>query len=177
MDTILFVWNQNFTRDGEKCTKDSWTVTEAKSNLHGQLIRIRQACEELSWNHRTSAPHRAETNGIAERAVRPSKRRNISSIVFMWTRGKVMVIFYGMLLLSARRLAPLRRRENSIWKTLWRIILRTYFTTWCTCGISSIWQESITRDFSGICFDRGRNLERRFWLLTLKNWKIWTHQK
>ena len=29
-----------------------------------------QACEDLSWNHRTSTPHRFETNGIAERAVR-----------------------------------------------------------------------------------------------------------
>ena len=27
------------------------------------------ACEDLSWNHCTSAPHRSETNGIAERAV------------------------------------------------------------------------------------------------------------
>ena len=30
-------------------------------------------CEELSWNHRTSTPHRSETNGIAERAVRRVK--------------------------------------------------------------------------------------------------------
>ena len=29
--------------------------------------------EELSWNHRTSTPHRSETNGIAERAVRRVK--------------------------------------------------------------------------------------------------------
>ena len=28
------------------------------------------ACEDLSWNHCTSTPHRSETNGIAERAVR-----------------------------------------------------------------------------------------------------------
>ena len=28
------------------------------------------SCEELSWNHRTSTPHRSETNGISERAVR-----------------------------------------------------------------------------------------------------------
>ena len=29
--------------------------------------------EEFSWNHRTSTPHRSETNGIAERAVRRVK--------------------------------------------------------------------------------------------------------
>ena len=28
-----------------------------------------KSCEDLSWNHRTSTPHRSETDGIAERAV------------------------------------------------------------------------------------------------------------
>ena len=33
-------------------------------------LEFGKACENLSWNHCTSAPHRSETNGIAERAVR-----------------------------------------------------------------------------------------------------------
>ena len=81
MDTILYVWNQNFTRDGEKSTKVSWTVT-------GQLIRIWQACEELSWNHRTSRPHRAETNGIAERAVRRVKEGTSAVLLQSGLHGK-----------------------------------------------------------------------------------------
>ena len=32
-----------------------------------------KVCEDLSWNHCTSTPHRSETNGIAERAVRKVK--------------------------------------------------------------------------------------------------------
>ena len=32
-----------------------------------------KACEDLSWNHCTSTPHRSETKGIAERAVRRVK--------------------------------------------------------------------------------------------------------
>ena len=32
-----------------------------------------KASEDLSWNHCTSTPHRSETNGIAERAVRRVK--------------------------------------------------------------------------------------------------------
>ena len=30
-------------------------------------------CEDESWNHSTSTPHRSETNGIAERSVRRTK--------------------------------------------------------------------------------------------------------
>ena len=33
----------------------------------------RTSCEELSWDHCTSTPHRSETNAISERAVRRVK--------------------------------------------------------------------------------------------------------
>ena len=33
-------------------------------------LEFGKACEDLPWNHCTSTPHRSETNGIAERAVR-----------------------------------------------------------------------------------------------------------
>ena len=36
-------------------------------------LEFGKACEELSWNLCTSTPHRSETNGIAERAVRRVK--------------------------------------------------------------------------------------------------------
>ena len=36
-------------------------------------LEFGKACEELSWNHCTSTPHRSETNGNAERAVRRVK--------------------------------------------------------------------------------------------------------
>ena len=36
-------------------------------------LEFGKACEDLSWNHCTSKPHRSETNGIAERAVRRVK--------------------------------------------------------------------------------------------------------
>ena len=32
-------------------------------------LEFGKACEDLSWNHCTSTPHRSETDGIAERAV------------------------------------------------------------------------------------------------------------
>ena len=36
-------------------------------------LEFGKACEDLSWNHGTSRPHRSETNGTAERAVRRIK--------------------------------------------------------------------------------------------------------
>ena len=36
-------------------------------------LEFGKACEDLSWNHCTSTPHRSETNGIAERALRRVK--------------------------------------------------------------------------------------------------------
>ena len=36
-------------------------------------LEFGKSCEELYWNHRTSTPHRSETNGIAEGAVRRVK--------------------------------------------------------------------------------------------------------
>ena len=36
-------------------------------------LEFGKSCEELSWNHCTSTPHRSETKGIAERAVRRVK--------------------------------------------------------------------------------------------------------
>ena len=36
-------------------------------------LEFGRSCQEQSWNHCTSTPHRSETNGIAERAVRRVK--------------------------------------------------------------------------------------------------------
>ena len=37
------------------------------------FLEFGKACEDLPWNHCTSTPHRSETNGIADRAVRRVK--------------------------------------------------------------------------------------------------------
>ena len=40
-----------------------------------------KSCQELSWNHCTSTPHRSETNGIAERTIRRVKEET-SAVLF-----------------------------------------------------------------------------------------------
>ena len=62
-----------------------------------------KACEELFWNHCKSTPHRSETNGIAERAVRRIKEGTFASGVAIRLGRKLVGGFHGMLLLSAER--------------------------------------------------------------------------
>ena len=43
----------------------------------GNSLESGQSFQDLSWNHRTSTPHRSETTGNAKRAARTVKRRNL----------------------------------------------------------------------------------------------------
>ena len=47
-------------------------------------LEFGKACEELTWNHFSSTPHRLETNGIAERAVRRVKE---GTSAVLWQLG------------------------------------------------------------------------------------------
>ena len=44
-------------------------------------LEFGKACEDLSWNHCTSTPHRSKTNGIAERAVRRVKEGTSAALL------------------------------------------------------------------------------------------------
>ena len=65
--TVVPVQNQKLLRKHKGACKSSWSQIGKKS------LEFGKACEDLSWNHCTSTPHRSETNGIAERAVRRVK--------------------------------------------------------------------------------------------------------
>ena len=53
-------------------------------------LKFGKSCEECSWNHCTSTPHRSATNGIgiAERAVRRVKERT-SAVLWMKIGGQL----------------------------------------------------------------------------------------
>ena len=62
---VVSVQNKNFG-----VCKSSWSpIGSLKSLYTNNSLEFGKACEDLSWNHCTSTPHRSETNGIAERAV------------------------------------------------------------------------------------------------------------
>ena len=66
-------------------------------------LEFGKACEDLSWNHCTSTPHRSETNGIDERAVRRVKEGTSAALLQSGLNEMLVGRFYGMLHLSAKR--------------------------------------------------------------------------
>ena len=65
---------QNFTKKPREVCKSSWNPNRKPKVIYtDNSLEFGKACEDLSWNHCTSTPHRSETNGIAERAVRRVK--------------------------------------------------------------------------------------------------------
>ena len=61
------------TKTSRETEKSSRKLLEPKENYTDNSLEFGKVCEELLWNHCTSFPHRSETNGIAERAVRRVK--------------------------------------------------------------------------------------------------------
>ena len=73
MDSVVSVQNKNCSGNPEKLAKVLGTREETLSHLHRQFLGIRQSWWRSFLNNCTSTPHRSETNGIAERAVRRVK--------------------------------------------------------------------------------------------------------
>ena len=62
------------SQETQRSLKSSWSPTGILKSFTLTIpLEFGKACEDLSWNHCTSTPHRSETNGIAERAVRRVK--------------------------------------------------------------------------------------------------------
>ena len=96
MDPGVSVQKQNFTITQRSLQKFLEPERKPKVIYTYNSLEFGKACEDLSWNHCTSTPHRSETNGIAERAVRRVKE-GTSAVLLLVGR------FYGMLHLSAKR--------------------------------------------------------------------------
>ena len=74
MDPGVSVQKQNFTRNPEKLAKVPGSPNRKPKVIYtDNSLEFGKACEDLSWNHCTSTPHKSETNGIVERAVRRVK--------------------------------------------------------------------------------------------------------
>ena len=128
-----------------------------------------KCCEDLSWNHCTSTPHRSETNGIPKRAVRRIKE-GTSAVLWQsglhekWWADPMECHCY---LRNIRDLLsdgktpyerPFGMPFNKPGDTVWsdgRISPQLMFSTYRT---TSIWSKSLARKIPWICVAREENL-------------------
>ena len=89
------LWYKIWQNNGYNPTRAKQTSQETQRSLKKFLepdgkpkviytdnsLEFGKYCEEISWNHCTSTPHRSETNGIAERAVRRVKEGTSSVLL------------------------------------------------------------------------------------------------
>ena len=136
-------WNQSYPRINKILTWDEEMLVKVLEPSHrpnventDNSMEFGKACEDLSWNHRTSTLHHSKTKGIAERAVRRVKEGTsavflISSIATVRTGWKV-----GGL-----------GQEDATWKTIWRTIQRANNILWSNGWISSHFTERSGQEF------------------------------
>ena len=153
-------------------------------------LEFGKACHDLSWNHCTSTPHRSETNGIAERAVRRVKE-GTSAVLLQsglnenwWADSMECETYLRIVtdLLSDGK-TPYERRFGQPFRgpmIPFGSSVEYLLPYFCEGPVKnpSIWKESLTWIVPRIRIVRGRNLEGvTYWLETLRSWKRWTHQK
>ena len=64
------------SQETDKSSRNFFQPSEKPKVIYAlNPLEFGKSCEDPSWNHRTSTPHRSETNGIAERAVCRTKER------------------------------------------------------------------------------------------------------
>ena len=129
-------------------------------------LEFGKACEDLSWNHCTSTPHRSETNGIAERAVRRVNLQCCCSQVWMNNGGQIpwnafpicetFKISYLMGRLHAKGVL-----EDLFMDRLFHLVHWLSIILNCEGPVKnpSIWKESLTWIVPRIRSVRGVNLE------------------
>ena len=165
-------------------------------------LEFGKACEDLSWNQCTPTPHRSETNGIAERAVRRVKEGTSAVLLQSFLDEN----WFGK---EAHRIAqhPVCHLKNAelpiceIFKIsclMGKLHTKGVLENFLMDPLSSLvhWLSIIT-PFLRETSQESINLERKCyfdysldtlctrgefgrvtqWLQTLRSWKRWTHRK
>ena len=152
-------------------------------------LEFGKACEDLSWNHCTSTPHRSETNGIAEGAVRRVKE-GTSAVLLQsglnenwWADSMECNTYLRNVtdLLSDGKTPYERRFGQPIQGPIFPFgSLVEYHpkTAKYHSKNPSIWKESLTLDCSPDTHCTREEFGRvTYWLETLRRWRRWTHRK
>ena len=147
-----------------------------------------KACEELSWNHCTSKPHRSETNGIAERAVRRVKEGTSAVLLQSGLHEKwwadSMECYTNLRniqdLLSDGK-TPCERRCGKPFKgpiTPFGSLVEYHpKTAKDQSRVHQFGNKVLPGLFLGYALYAGRFGKVTYWLQTLRSWRRWTHRK
>ena len=131
MDPTVSVQNKNFTGNPKEACKKSWSPIGSLKSFtltipwnSAKLVKI------SPWNHCTSTPHRSETNGNAERAVRRVKEGTSAVFVqsglneswwadsmecYTYLRNVTDLLSDGKTPYERRFGQPFKRTDGSIW--------------------------------------------------------------
>ena len=151
-------------------------------------LEFGKACEDLSWNHCTSTPHRSETNGIAERAVRRVKEGTSAVLLQsglnenLWADSMECYTYLRNVqdLLSDGKNHMRDVLGNHLKDRLFHLV------HWLsiTLSLRKTSQESINLERKSYLDCSSDTLCTReefgrvtYWLQTLRSWKRWTHLK
>ena len=113
-------------------------------------LELGKSCEELSWNHCTSTPHRSETNGTVKEGTSAVLLQ--SGLGHKWWANFMECYCYlrNMQDLLSEGKTPYERRFGIPFNGP----VIPFFT-------ASVWGKSLARYISTLCTKRGGNLERR----------------
>ena len=151
-------------------------------------LEFGKACEDLSWNHCTSTPHRSESNGIAERAVRRVKEgtsavSSQSGLDEKWWADSMecyTYLRYVQDLLSDGK-TPYERRFGEPFKgpiIPFGSLVEYYPISAKDLSKSHQFGKKVLPGlFLGYALHAGEFGRVTYWLQTLKSWKRWTHLK
>ena len=172
MDSVLSLFNKNFTRDGKKFEKVSRTVRKAESHLHWQIIGIWQIMWRLLMESSNVYTSSIRDQRNCRRSITKSEGRNISRI----TAVRIGLDMVGLILWNAIAICDTSKtswriakpsmeddsesqsRDRSFHLEPWQNIIRFQ---WEINPGFTIWKESSTWNLSRICIVCGGNLERR----------------
>ena len=151
-------------------------------------LEFGKACEDLSWNHCTSTPHRSETNRIVERVVRRVKE-GTSAVLLQsgldkeWWADSMECYTYlrNVQNLLSDGKTPYERRFGKPLKgpiIPFGSLVEQYLSLLKTSQESINLERKSYLDCSSDTLCTREEFGRvTYWLQTLRSWKRWTHQK
>ena len=151
-------------------------------------LEFGKACEDLSWKHCTSTPHRSETNGIAERAVRRVKE-GTSAVLLQsglnesWWADSMECFTYLLNVTDpfSDGKTPFERRFGQPFKgpiiPFGSLLEYHPITAKDQSRIHQFGKQVLHGLFLGYAFSREGFGRVTYWLQTLRSWRRWTHRK